>query len=59
MVQTGQYAAMVSALTEASGTSSIIQAWNGSNYLTGSGISKAAASQLRIYQRYFYLNSTP
>lgn len=56
IVQTGQYTAMVSELTEASGSSSILQVWNGSNYLTGSGISQAATSQIRIYQRYFYLN---
>lgn len=35
----------------------IAQTWSASNYLTTSGIPQTAASQLRIYQRYFYLNA--
>src|SRR5439155_534622 len=35
---------------------SILQTWSASTYLTTSGIPQAAASRLRVYQRYFYLN---
>jgi len=59
LVQTAQYDAMVSALPNPSGTSSILQSWNNSNYLTASNIPRTAAAQIRIYQRYFYLNPTP
>ena len=49
----------VKALPDASGTSSILQTWSGSTYLTASGIPQTAAAQIRIYQRYFYLNPVP
>ncbi|XHR28346.1 MAG: type II secretion system protein J [Chthoniobacteraceae bacterium] len=50
---------MVSALPDvdaATNTGSIAKAWMQSAYLTQSGIPKAAASNIRIYQRCFYLN---
>jgi prepilin-type N-terminal cleavage/methylation domain-containing protein len=33
------------------------QTWGNSSYLTASGLPAAAAGQIRIYQRYFYLNN--
>ena len=59
IVQAGQYAGMVSALPDASNSTSILQSWSGGSYLTGSGIPRTAMSQLRIYQRTFYLCTTP
>lgn len=51
---TGQ---MIGALPEANSTQTIAQTWNASNYLTASGIPQTAASQIRIYQRHFYLHA--
>ena len=50
--------ASVSVLPDAVGTTPIAKTWGGGIYLTGtnSGIPQAAVSQLRIYQRTFYLN---
>lgn len=47
---------MVAALPEAVNNESILKTWCASHYLTESGIPQAAASQIRIYQRTFYLN---
>ncbi|XHR27154.1 MAG: type II secretion system protein J [Chthoniobacteraceae bacterium] len=47
---------MVSALPDAVDGEPISRIWNDSDYLTQSGIPKAAAGQLRVYQRIFYLN---
>jgi len=50
------YDGMASALPDASGTTPIAKTWRSGNYLTGGGIPRAAASQIRIYQRTFSLN---
>ncbi|MEI6491031.1 MAG: prepilin-type N-terminal cleavage/methylation domain-containing protein [Verrucomicrobiota bacterium] len=50
------YDSMATALPDAAGSTPIAKTWKNGNYLTGSGIPQAAASQLRIYQRTFYLN---
>ena len=50
------YDSMAAALPDASGTTPIAKTWGSGSYLTGSGIPRAAASQLRIYQRTFALN---
>jgi hypothetical protein len=50
---------MVSALADVDAATTsgyIAKAWLESNYLTQSGIPKAAAANIRIYQRCFYLN---
>ena len=68
---TSSYVNMVNALDDApTGTSvsgtTVLQTWNGWNgssytnpapFLTQSNIPKAAAAQIRVYQRYFYLNN--
>jgi len=46
---------MVAALPDAVDGAPIEQTWVASAYLTNSGLPVAAASQIRIYQRYFYL----
>jgi type II secretory pathway pseudopilin PulG len=57
------YTSMVNALGDAVAGTPILQTWNGTSYTTpapflkNSGIPKNAASQIRIYQRYFYLNT--
>ena len=60
------YASMIGALGDAVEGAPILKTWNGwdgatytrpSPYLVNSGIPKAAASQIRVYQRYFYLNT--
>ena len=51
-----RYDSMATALPDAVGSTPIAKTWMSGNYLTGSGIPQAAASQLRIYQRTFYLN---
>lgn len=58
----GSTTGMVGALPDAVDGAPIATTWRASNYLkvsgTGSsGVSQAAASQLRIYERYFYLNT--
>jgi prepilin-type N-terminal cleavage/methylation domain-containing protein len=50
------YSQMVTALGDSVDGTAIAETWANSNYLTGSGIPKAAASHIHIYQRYFYLN---
>jgi prepilin-type N-terminal cleavage/methylation domain-containing protein len=50
------YESMAAALPDASGATSIAKSWGDGNYLTGSGIPQAAASQLRVYQRTFFIN---
>lgn len=50
-------AQMINALPDSVTGSSIAQTWNSSSYLTSSGIPQLAASQIRIYQRHFYLNT--
>lgn len=45
---------MVNALPDAIDGTSPLQTWKTSSYLTTSGISQAAASQLRIYERTFF-----
>lgn len=50
------YDSMASALPDAAGTTPIAKTWGDGNYLTGTGIPQAAASQVRIYQRTFSLN---
>lgn len=61
IVESTQYAGMIKALPEASGSSSILQTWNSSNYLsvTQGLIPKASAAQVRTYQRCFFLNQAP
>lgn len=59
IVPDNKYADMVGDLPDASASSSILETWNGSNYLTSSGIPGPAAANIRIYQRMFYLNPTP
>ncbi len=46
---------MVTALPDSANGSAPLQTWRGSAYLTASGIPQIAASQLRIYERTFYL----
>lgn len=58
LVPSADYAGMITALPDASGSTPILKTWSDSNYLSGSGIPKTAAAQLRIYQRYFYLDSS-
>lgn len=58
IVPAGGYPGLVAALSDAEATTSILQTWNESDYLKSSGIPPAAAAQIRIYQRYFYLNPT-
>ena len=48
---------MVAVLPDAVSGTPIAQTWGNSNYWTQTGIPKAAAAQIRIYQRYFYLNN--
>jgi prepilin-type N-terminal cleavage/methylation domain-containing protein len=48
---------MIAALPEAVDGTPIAQTWGNSSYLTTSGIPQAAQAHLRIYQRYFYLDS--
>jgi type II secretory pathway component PulJ len=47
---------MINALPDSAPGQAITQTWSNSTYLTTSGIPPAAASQIRIYQRYFYIN---
>jgi len=47
---------MVNALPDAIDGTSPLQTWKASSYLTSSGISAAAASQLRIYERTFFFS---
>ncbi len=47
---------MVNALPDAIDGTSPLQTWKASSYLTTSGISQAAASQLRIYERTFFFS---
>ena len=47
---------MVNALPDAMDGTSPLQTWRASSYLTSSGISPAAASQLRIYERTFFFS---
>jgi len=63
---TNSYVNMVNALNDASAGTPVLQTWNGWNgssytspapFLTSSNIPKAAAGQIRVYQRYFYLNN--
>jgi len=56
IVQESQYQGMISALPDAGGTTSALQAWTDSGYLTASNIPPQAAAQIRLYQRYFYLS---
>ncbi|MEI6337849.1 MAG: prepilin-type N-terminal cleavage/methylation domain-containing protein, partial [Verrucomicrobiota bacterium] len=56
VVQASQYPGMISALPDAGGTTSALQAWTDSGYLTASNIPPQAAAQIRLYQRYFYLS---
>jgi prepilin-type N-terminal cleavage/methylation domain-containing protein len=46
---------MVSALPDSVDGTPTLQTWKASTYLTASGVSQAAAAQLRIYERAFYL----
>jgi prepilin-type N-terminal cleavage/methylation domain-containing protein len=48
---------MIAALPEAVDGTPTLQSWKASAYLTSSGIQQTAASQLRIYERLFYLSS--
>ena len=57
IVPDGSDQGLVAALPDAEAGTSILQTWNGSGYLKTSGIPPAAAAQIRIYQRYFYLNN--
>jgi Tfp pilus assembly protein PilV len=50
-------AQMIAALPDAVDGTSIAQTWSNSNYLTQSGLPPAAAAQIRLYQRYFFLNN--
>ena len=50
-------AQMIAALPESVDGTSTLQTWKASAYLTNSGIPQTAASQLRIYERLFYLNT--
>jgi hypothetical protein len=50
------YDRLGSALPDAAGATPIAKTWGDGNYLTSSDIPRAAASQLRIYQRTFFLN---
>ena len=50
-------AAMGTVLPDALSGTPIAQTWGNSSYLTQPGIPQAATSQIRIYQRYFYLNN--
>lgn len=47
---------MVNALPDAVDGVAPLQTWKANSYLTSSGISPAAASQLRIYERAFFLS---
>jgi prepilin-type N-terminal cleavage/methylation domain-containing protein len=47
---------MVNALPDSVDGTAPLQTWKASNYLTASSIPPAAAAQLRIYERTFYLN---
>jgi hypothetical protein len=58
-VQLSQYPTMVTALPDATGTTSILQTWSNSSFLTSSGIPKNAAANIRLYQRTFYLGANP
>jgi prepilin-type N-terminal cleavage/methylation domain-containing protein len=56
MLPSGIPVAMVNALPDSvDGTPTLQTWWEASNYLTNSGIPPAAAAQLRIYERAFYL----
>ena len=46
---------MIAALPDSKDGEAIATTWTAGDYLTQSGVPRAAASQLRIYQRYFYL----
>jgi len=50
------YDSMTAALPDAADATPIAKTWSSGNYLTDSGAPQSAASQLRIYQRTFYLN---
>ena len=47
----------IAALPDAVEGQPVIETWGGGNYLTSSGIPRTAASQLRIYQRFFYIKN--
>jgi type II secretory pathway pseudopilin PulG len=47
---------MVNALPDSVDGTAPLQTWKASNYLTTSGIPQQAASQLRIYERTFYIS---
>ena len=60
------YAGLIGTLGDAVAGTPVLKTWNGWNgssysspppYLANSGIPKAAASQIRTYQRYFHLNN--
>lgn len=53
VLNTGQ---MVNALRDSVEGTSALESWNNSNYLSASSIPNSAVSQIRFYQRYFYLN---
>ena len=48
---------MVNALPDSVAGTAPLQTWQASSYLTTSGLPQTAASQLRIYERTFYLNT--
>jgi Tfp pilus assembly protein PilV len=48
---------LVGALPDSVDGTPISQTWDSSSYLSSSGLPRLAASQIRIYQRYFYLNN--
>ena len=48
---------MIGALPDAVDGTPVAQTWAGSTYLTTSGLPNAAADQIRLYQRYFFINN--
>ena len=60
LLQTGQIPAttgnqMIAALPESVASTPTLQTWKAGSYLTSSSIPQAAAAQLRVYERTFYL----
>jgi prepilin-type N-terminal cleavage/methylation domain-containing protein len=62
VIPPGSWSKLVAALPDAGGASTA-QAWNAAiaspNFATIANIPPKAASAVRVYERYFYLNSTP
>ena len=56
ILPTSGYTSMVAALPDSVEGTAISTTWGSSNYLATSGIPKTAGAQIRVFERYFYLN---